>query len=289
MAKGISLNIGLNFVDPYQYGDAFEELQGCENDARDMLTLAAIQGFQTTLLVNKQATSTAVISEIKNAANRLNGGDFFLLTFSGHGAQLINELNGDDEPDGLDETWVLFDRNLIDDELDDLWPQFKPDVRILIVSDSCNSGTIAPSSQLCPHGQPGSYGRPSPPGRAGQPGQRNRRSRGIRRGAQVSHMTQFRKTYDDILSGLSNPGTRATGASVLSLSACEDGQSADDGVENGAFTGALLRVWDNGAFTGDYELLYERLSNENLGAQKPQISVTGSSNINFMKQRPFTI
>jgi len=289
MAKGISLNIGLNFVDPYQYGDSFEELQGCENDARDMLTLAATQGFQTTLLLNNQATTTAVIREIKDAAARLNGGDFFMLSFSGHGAQLINELNGDDEPDGLDETWVLFDRNLIDDELDVLWSQFKPDVRILVVSDSCNSGTIIQSTQPSPQCQPSSPGWPGSPGRADHVGQRGRRSRGIRRGAQVGHMTQFRKTYDDVLSGLPHPGTRAIGASVMSLSACEDGQSADDGVENGAFTAALLRVWDNGAFTGDYEQLHERLLDKNLGIQKPQISVTGASNINFMKQRPFTI
>ena len=40
---------------------------------------------------------------------------FFLLTYSGHGGQ-INDVNND-EPDGLDETWALYDRELVDDEL----------------------------------------------------------------------------------------------------------------------------------------------------------------------------
>ncbi|MCI0391593.1 MAG: caspase family protein [Acidobacteria bacterium] len=265
MARGISLNIGLNHVDPDQYGDEFDVLEGCVNDAQDMSALAAAQGFQTKLLLNHQATTTAVSGEIENAANQLGGGDFFLLTYSGHGSQLINELNGDYEPDGLDETWVLFDRNLIDDELTVLWSKFQPDVRILVISDSCNSGTV------------------------NQPFQPGRRTRGIRRRIQVGHMSKFRKNYDAIRSGLPNLERLDIGASVLSLSACEDGQSADDGMENGAFTGALLRVWDNGAFLGDYNLLYDRLLDKNLGIQIPQISLTGSSIINFLKQRPFTI
>src|SRR5262245_8563678 len=188
MAIGISLSIGLNHVDSKQYGDYFDELEGCENDARDMLKLAAAQGFQTTLMLNSQATSTAVTDKIKDAANRLSGGDFFLLTYSGHGAQLINELDEDEESDGLDETWALFDRNLIDDELAVLWSQFKPDVRILVISDSCHSGMFTRSFE------------------------RDRRIRGIRPWTHQRHMNQFRKTYDDIRRSLPNLRTLAIGA-----------------------------------------------------------------------------
>ena len=35
MAKGISLNIGLNSVDPNHYGGWDGQLAGCENDAND--------------------------------------------------------------------------------------------------------------------------------------------------------------------------------------------------------------------------------------------------------------
>jgi len=42
----------------------------------------------------------------------------------------------------MDETWVLYDRQLVDDELYKIWSKFKPGVRILVLSDSCHSGTV---------------------------------------------------------------------------------------------------------------------------------------------------
>ena len=47
----------------------------------------------------------------------------------------------DENEDGYDETWVLYDRQLVDDELYTLWSKFAPGVRIVVLSDSCHSGT----------------------------------------------------------------------------------------------------------------------------------------------------
>lgn len=58
-----------------------------------------------------------------------------------------------DEPDGLDETWVLFDRQLVDDELYAAWLLFRPGVRIFVLSDSCHSGTMTKELFL----EPASY------------------------------------------------------------------------------------------------------------------------------------
>jgi hypothetical protein len=117
-------------------------LAGCENDARDMNTLAEAQGFSNRqVLLSSQATSGNVIAAITAAANELRTGDFFLLTYSGHGSQM-RDASGD-EPDQFDETWVLYDRQLLDDELYALWGRFQPGVRILVLSDSCHSGSAA--------------------------------------------------------------------------------------------------------------------------------------------------
>ena len=35
------------------------------------------------------------------------------------------------EPDGLDETWVLYDRKLVDDELYAMWWRFRPGLRVV--------------------------------------------------------------------------------------------------------------------------------------------------------------
>ena len=42
----------------------------------------------------------------------------------------------------MDETWVCYYRQFIDDELYELWGKFKAGVRILVLSDSCHSGTV---------------------------------------------------------------------------------------------------------------------------------------------------
>jgi hypothetical protein len=47
-----------------------------------------------------------------------------------------------DEGDGADETWCLQDRQFLDDELFQHFRLFKPGVRIIVISDSCHSGTV---------------------------------------------------------------------------------------------------------------------------------------------------
>ena len=117
-----------------------------------MVKLATALGYTPTELLTKQATAKNVIAALTKAAKTLVAGDTFLLTYSGHGGQ-VPDRNGDESkketgeigefPDQYDETWVLYDRQLIDDELYQLWAAFAPKVRIVMLSDSCHSGTVA--------------------------------------------------------------------------------------------------------------------------------------------------
>ncbi|MET1044169.1 MAG: caspase family protein [Microbacteriaceae bacterium] len=141
---GLSLHIGLNNVDPGAYSFHVPVLAGCINDANDMQDLARGQGFRVRQLLDAAATSTAVIDGIRSAASQLRAGDIFLLTYSGHGSQVPDV----EEDDQRSETWVLWDRQLIDNELYALWGQFAPDVRVVVISDSCHSGTVTRSLEL---------------------------------------------------------------------------------------------------------------------------------------------
>jgi len=94
-----------------------------------MAALAKKQGItQSSMLLTKQATVEAVTEAIQNAAKKLAKGDLFFLTYSGHGGQ-VPDTNGDEEEDRKDETWVLFDRQLVDDDLYQLYSKFKSGVR----------------------------------------------------------------------------------------------------------------------------------------------------------------
>jgi hypothetical protein len=138
---GQSVHIGLNRLDLEAYFPLRPKvLRGCINDANAMRDLAADQGFATSEpLLNEAATSDAVIAAISGAADTLEPGDFFLLTYAGHGSQ-VRDVSGDEER--YDQTWCLWDRQFLDDELYALWGRFQPDVRICVISDSCHSGSV---------------------------------------------------------------------------------------------------------------------------------------------------
>ena len=104
MTKRRSLHIGLNFVDPTTYGGWDGALSGCVNDANAMHEVAVSRGFEPQMLLNADATTEAVRAHLDAAAAELGDGDFFFLTYSGHGGQVPDENS--DEPDRLDETWA---------------------------------------------------------------------------------------------------------------------------------------------------------------------------------------
>lgn len=230
MARGISVHIGLNEVDPNHYrdgnGDPWKgELAACENDARSMAKLAGEQGFDVRpAVLTRQATADHVVSEVRAVAQDLKPGDMFFLTYSGHGGQVVN-TNPDDDPedDTLDETWCLYDRQLLDDELFALFSEFRPGVRILVFSDSCHSGTVARANPPEPQSLPIAKQLP----------------------LAVAEATE--QNNSDLYAAIQRqvPSKRITrlGASVTLLSGCQDHEFSRDGDENGAFTGALLKAW----------------------------------------------
>src|SRR5215467_8561878 len=71
---------------------------------------------QSEQTLNEKSDTQSGPADIKAAAAKLKRNDIFFLTYSGHGGQVPN-TGRDLEPDGFDETWCLYDGELIDDEL----------------------------------------------------------------------------------------------------------------------------------------------------------------------------
>ena len=101
-AKALSLHLGLNGVSGAAYGGWDGPLAACEFDAGDMAALAKKQGMKPTVLLTKKATRSAMLAAMRSAAKTLAAGDFFFLSYSGHGGQ-VPDVNGD-EDDKKDET-----------------------------------------------------------------------------------------------------------------------------------------------------------------------------------------
>ncbi len=144
MAKGIALLVGLRKVDPDKYGGWNGEngCWGCELDVDNMERILAAQGFEITVLKTAKATHDNIIEKLRSAASSLTADDLFVFYYSGHGGQQPDlESQVEDELDGQDETLVAYDRQIIDDELNEIWLSIRPGARVVMISDSCNSGS----------------------------------------------------------------------------------------------------------------------------------------------------
>jgi len=275
MAKGIALTIGLNAVDPKHYAGWSGELKACEADAKDMANIAKSKKFQVETLLTKEATRAKVKGMISKAAKDLKSGDIFMLCYSGHGGQLP-DLNNE-ELDERDETWCLFDGQLVDDEINSMFAEFSEGVRILVFSDSCHSGTVSKALD--------SYGRPNPlTASSGEP----LRQKCMPREYLGAVYRENQAFYDKILK---KPPVKEEDikASALLISGCQDNQYSMDGERNGLFTSHLMAVWKDGKYSGNYKKFHRAIVRRMPREQTPNYYPTGVRNYKFEFQTPFTI
>ncbi|MET0406117.1 MAG: peptidoglycan-binding protein [Cystobacter sp.] len=305
MSTGISIHIGLNHVDPSAYNGWDGALSGCINDTTDMQRIADGLGYQSLRLIDSEATSARVVQEIGLAAQRLTLGDILLLTYSGHGGQ-TPDVNGDEE-DGQDETWVLWDRQLVDDELYALWSRFAPGVRIVILSDSCHSGTVLRMMQTynaLVRDLARTRDEPSAGTLALLKGLEDALHLTSARALPSSRPESVRTVPPDVLETVNaryaaelatvqwvaGPAERAPVlASVLLISGCMDSQVSLDGAANGLFTEKVKQVWADGRFSGDYRSFHAAIAARMPASQTPNFATAGLPNPLFEAQRPFTL
>ena len=278
MPKGLALTIGINAVDPGHYGGWSGPLNACEADAEDMASIAKSRRFGVTTLLTKNATRAQVIDQILTASQQLKTGDIFMLSYSGHGGHLPDR-NADEE-DQEDETWCLYDGELLDDELHGLFGRFQPGVRVLVFSDSCHSGTVVKLAYY--RGLGG--GNTAASSRA-----RDVPYRYMPPDVALRTYRDNKAFYDDLGKKAKKEKATAVKASVLLMSGCQDNQFSADGDFNGLFTAQLLRVWSDGAFKGDYRRFHKKIIVRMPPDQTPNYYRVGQPNPSFEAQTPFTI
>ena len=272
--QGISLSIGVNQLDPAHYVGMSRQLFCCERDAQAMQYVADRSGLAPLpTLLGDRATFGAVLSSIAHASADLEDGDFFLITFAGHGAQ-VPDITGT-ERDGRNETWCLYDQELVDHQLFAATRSFRPGVRVLIVSDCCHSGIDSESLRA--------DGR-SPSGLA---------SRDLPREVADNVYRQHPGVYDTQVR-LGSPARRrsALTANVLMLASCRADELSYEGASLGLFTNALVQAWDEGGFIGGYDELLDRISTHTPRYQTPNLSPVSEDNPGlkqFRESLPFLV
>lgn len=271
MSAAVSIHIGVNTPRGRMTG---HPLKHAESLTWRMAGLAEQAGFGSLLVLRgAAATRRAVHGALTAAAGSMARGDVLLVSFSGHGC-LEADLDGDDGH-GWDETWCLYDGEILDDQLAGYWRLFEPGVRIVVVADSCHSGGSIRGDD-----------DDEPPGYAVPRAARVMRGQGPR----------FRDWGGRPAAAAGYPGscivapphvTDGIRASVLLLASAREDQKAQDGL----FTRHLLDLWDGGAFGGSFcdlhRLVRDRVMAERGPRQEPQILMLGSPDPGFPLERAF--
>ncbi len=141
MQTAYALHIGINALDPSSYNGRYGSLSCAESDARKLSQIGYHRAYcYSTTLLTQCATKYNLTRILGYIASLAKPGDFFLLTFSGHGSTKPDD-DGEEE-DKYDEALCLYDGLYTDDDLNELLALFKKGVRIVIVSDCCYGGGI---------------------------------------------------------------------------------------------------------------------------------------------------
>lgn len=286
-----SLHIGLNSVDPADYSGWSGPLAACEFDARDMASVARSQGMTPTVLLTKDATRAKTLAAIRAAAKQLKAGDLFFLSYSGHGGQ-VDDISGE-EDDKLDETWCLYDGQLIDDELYLELSRFAKGMRVLVLSDSCHSGTVTrarPPATTAPGPRP----KLMPPDIARKVYAEHkefydRLQRGVMKASKAAASLDPDAALAHVAVSSRLTKLAATcEAAVILISGCQDNQTSLDGEHNGAFTEQLLKTWNDGTYRGNYARLHAAIKARMPSTQTPNLFQLGPA-AEFAQEQPFSV
>ena len=254
MAK-LALCIGIN-----DYPGTGSDLSGCVNDANDWAVAFAKRGFSVEKLFDRKATGDGIRKAIGNLIAKAKSRDSVLIQYSGHGS-FVPDQDGD-EPDGTDECICPYDIGargpITDDELFDLFSARAQGVRLVMVSDSCHSGTVA---RFAPIATP-----PSMPGR----GAPRRIVRFLPPAVFLSKREAAKLGLTRALRRSSPPGRYA----ALLMSGCQDTEYSYDawfqGRPNGAFTYVALRALKSLPAKATYRDWYKAIRKALPSRQYPQ-------------------
>jgi hypothetical protein len=277
-ASSFSLHIGINHVDTNHYQGWDGRLRGCENDALFYHQLAVKEGcIVSKLLLNSDTsnlpTAGNVLDFLDYSIAELDAGDNLIITYSGHGG--ILEDKNYDEQDFQDETWCLYDRQLLDDELFARFSRFKKGVNIIMISDSCHSGSVSKGVD---------------DGSVHEEEEELITLRGIRRMAPRQPLFgayQANRYLYEPLMKMPLVRREDIAAGVLQLGACQDDEYAMEDGENGLFTKTIMKILESAGQISSYQELLIRTKRALTGIQKPNMVSYGNNYTELVQLRPF--
>lgn len=140
-AEKVLLSFAIN-----DYIGSDNDLQGCINDQGNVSK--NLYEYQKRLFIDSLVKRQIMMDAWEKAFTEAIPGDQITIHYSGHGTQ-VRDRNSE-ELDGYDEALYLYDGTLIDDDIHGLLQLIPENVSVLLLIDSCFSGTITRNSPDMP-------------------------------------------------------------------------------------------------------------------------------------------
>jgi hypothetical protein len=242
--KQRALLIGIN-----KYTSSIGSLRGSVNDVELIEHLITkhydfVSGQDIKKLVDEQATTQNILSELDLLVADAQPGDVLFLYYSGHGAQILNEGN-DLEEDGYDEILCPIDVNwkdkvINDDQLQERFKRVPAGVNLTVILDCCYSGG----------------------NNDGQPIYDPRLLT-----EQTASTTRFARSplYENVNIKSRRKMTQDLGAAIM-ISACREDQLAHEALIEtkvyGVATSFMVKILTNNEFDLDYQQLIEKTAED---------------------------
>ena len=134
---------------------AWEKIHGDRDIALVVEMLQKLGYEEIVTLVNEQATKSGILAAFEHLQKSCQKGDWVYVHFSGHG-QRMTDVDGDEQEDGWDESWIPYDaylkygphdrgeKHLSDDEVGFWMTKVRHAVgkrgQIVVSVDACHSG-----------------------------------------------------------------------------------------------------------------------------------------------------
>jgi hypothetical protein len=136
------------------YPGSANDLQGCVNDANDWANALKNFGFNVTTVIDAAVTTDNIKNLLLKMITEAESGDTLVFTYSGHGTN-VPDTSGD-EDDSYDEALYLYNGVLLDDELREIISKLPTGANLIVILDSCFSGTATRAIGVRPKYMPGS-------------------------------------------------------------------------------------------------------------------------------------
>lgn len=250
-----ALCIGIN-----DYPGTDSDLSGCVNDANDWAAVFKGSGFEVARMFDRQASGKEMRAAMTALVSGAKKGDSVVIQYSGHGSFVPDEDG--DEPDGTDECLCPHDIRtngpITDDELFEIFCGCERGVKVVLISDSCHSGTVA---RFAPIVTPPTMKAKNAP---------LRKVRFLPPSVFLSKRAASRLGMSRALRRSSPPGRYG----ALLMSGCQDTEYSFDaffqGRPNGAFTFVALQQLKNLSAKATYRTWYKAIRKALPSQQYPQ-------------------